>query len=74
MSKHHSFWVLMLALTLNTVWGQDNSAPQPGGVAQDSSQAPAPAYGPDSPTAPIVENPPLSGLDMPGLQPHAFAG
>lgn len=71
MSKHHSFWVLMLALTLNTAWGQDNSAPQPGGVAQDSSQAPAPAYGPDSPTAPIVENPPLSGLDMPGLQPHA---
>jgi hypothetical protein len=71
MSKHHSLWVLMLALMLNTAWGQDNSTPQPGGVAQDSNQAPAPAYGPDSATTPIVENPPLSGLDMPGLQPHA---
>ncbi len=71
MSKHHSLWILMLGLTLNAAWGQDNSTPQPSGVAQDSSQAPAPAYGPDQPTVPIVENPPLSGLDTPGLQPHA---
>src|SRR5579864_7204769 len=70
MSKHPSLWILMLALALNVAWGQDDSTPQPGGVAQDSSQAPVPAYGPDNPAAPIAENPPLSGLDMPGLEPH----
>lgn len=70
MSKHPSLWILTLALALNLAWGQDDSTPQPGGVAQDSSQAPVPAYGPDNPATPITENPPLSGLDMPGLEPH----
>jgi hypothetical protein len=71
MSKYRSFWVLMLALALSTAWGQDSPTPQPGDPAQDTSQAPTPAYGPDNPPAPITENPPLSGLDMPGLEPHA---
>ena len=70
MSTHHWLWILMLALALNLAWGQDNSAPQPG-ASQDNSQTPAPAYGPDYPQSPITENPPLSGLDLPGLEPHA---
>jgi hypothetical protein len=60
----------MLALALNVAWGQDNPAPQPG-APPDNSQTPAPAYGPDYPQTPIIENPPLSGLDLPGLEPHA---
>jgi hypothetical protein len=71
MSKYSRLWILMLALTLNVAWGQDNSTPQPGSVAQDSSQQPAPAYGQENAPAPITENPPISGLDMPGLEPHA---
>src|SRR5579864_9208361 len=71
MSKYSSLGVLMLALTLNAAWGQDSSTSQPGGVAQDSSQQPTPAYGQENAPAPITENPPLSGLDMPGLEPHA---
>ena len=71
MSKYSSLGVLMLALTLNAAWGQDSSTSQPGGVAQDSSQQPTPAYGQENAPAPITENPPISGLDMPGLEPHA---
>jgi hypothetical protein len=70
MSKQHTL-ILVLALGVSTSWGQDTPAPQPGDVPQDASQAPAPAYGPEGPVAPITENPPLSGLDMPGLEPHA---
>jgi hypothetical protein len=71
MSKYSSLGILMLALALNAAWGQDNSAPQPGGVGQDSGQQPAPAYGQENAPPPITENPPISGLDMPGLEPHA---
>ena len=71
MSRHHSLWILMLALALNVAWGQDNPTPPQGGTAQDNGQTPAPAYGPDNPATPITENPPISGLDMPGLEPHA---
>jgi hypothetical protein len=34
-------------------------------------QQPAPAYGPDNAAPPVSENPPISGLDLPNLQPHA---
>ena len=70
MSKHLSLWIVMLSLTL-CAWAQDNSAPQTGGAPQDSSQQPAPAYGQDNPPIPISENPPLSSIDLPGLEPHA---
>ena len=70
MSKHQSFGVLMLALMLSPAWAQNDTTTQTSGT-QDSSQAPVPAYGQDNQVAPITENPPLSGLDMPGLEPHA---
>lgn len=34
-------------------------------------QQPVPAYGTDTAAPPNSENPPISGLDMPNLQPHA---
>jgi len=72
MSKRYCrLWILVLAVTLSAAWGQDNSTPQPSGAGQDSSQEPTPGYGQDNPPAPITENPPLSGLDTPGLEPHA---
>lgn len=70
MSRHFRLLVL-LALVIGTAWGQDNPAPPSSGTPQDNSQEPAPAYGQDNPPIPITENPPLSGLDLPGLEPHA---
>jgi len=48
---------------------QDSSAPPQDGGQQPA--APAPAFGQDNPPTPITENPPISGLDQPGLEPHA---
>src|SRR5271168_25918 len=71
----------VLAFTLMSVaWAQDNStstsnsAPPSNGGASDAGatpQQPAPAYGQENAPPPITENPPLSGLDQPGLEPHA---
>jgi hypothetical protein len=52
-----------------------SSANTSDGAPQDNSQqAPPPPvapYGQDSTTPPIAENPPISGLDEPNLEPHA---
>ena len=73
MSKRHSIWVpVMLALALSAAWGQDSSPQQSTGTTPDTSpQQPAPAFGQDTPATPVSENPPISGLDLPGLEPHA---
>ena len=33
--------------------------------------APAPAFGQETPVPPVSENPPISAIDQPGLEPHA---
>jgi hypothetical protein len=73
MTKRHSIGALVvLVLALSAAWSQDGSAQQPAGATTDSSpQQPVPAFGPDNPAPPINENPPISGLDMPNLEPHA---
>jgi hypothetical protein len=73
MSKRHSIWVLvLLALALSGAWGQDSSAAQSSGTTPDATpQQPTPAFGQDSPATPVSDNPPISGLDLPGLEPHA---
>lgn len=72
MSKHHSLWTLgLLALSLNGAWGQDSSTPPPTETAPPTQQEPAPAYGQENTPPPISENPPLSGLDLPSLEPHS---
>src|ERR1700745_970527 len=42
------------------------------GQAQDDSQrnAPAPAFGQEAPAVVVNENPPISGLDRPSLEPN----
>src|SRR6202162_6375535 len=74
MSKLRSIWTLgMLACALSAAWAQDSStAPTPTEPASQSApQEPTPAYGQENAPPPISENPPLSGLDTPSLEPHA---
>ena len=75
MSQRRNLWafcVWLPLLGLTAAWGQDSSPQQPAGSAPDSSpQQPAPAYGPDNSAPSIAENPPISGIDMPNLEPHA---
>jgi len=75
MSGLLKIWVMsVLVLTLTAVWAQDTPAPQQDNpTPQDNGQPqqPVPAYGQEGSPAPITENPPLSGLDLPSLEPHA---
>jgi hypothetical protein len=78
MSKLQSILTLsMLALALSAAWAQDSTTPStPPSSAepaapQSGQQEPVPAYGQDNAPPPISENPPLSGLDLPSLEPHA---
>src|SRR4029077_6687340 len=76
MSKRHSILPLMLlTLALGTSRAQDSSSPQSPAATPDTAQQPepppAPAFGQDNPPAPVSENPPISGIDQPGLEPHA---
>jgi hypothetical protein len=73
MSKLQSIWILgMLACALSAAYAQDSSAPPPTEPASQSApQEPTPAYGQENAPPPISENPPLSGLDTPSLEPHA---
>src|ERR1700678_755178 len=64
--------LFVLVAGLNSVWGQEASTPQSASPPQTEPSQPAvPAYGPDSPAPPINDNPRISGIDMPNLQPHA---
>ncbi len=73
MSKLQTIWILsLLAFALTGAWAQDSSTqPSTGDTRQSAPQEPAPAYGQDNAPQPISENPPLSGLDLPSLEPHA---
>jgi hypothetical protein len=73
MSKLQSILTLsMLAFALSGAWAQDTSTPPASTEpAAQSPQQPIPAYGQDNAPPPITENPPLSGLDLPSLEPHA---
>jgi hypothetical protein len=81
MRKNQSIWTLgMLACALSTAWAQDSATPpaaepssqgNPQWSPQGSPQQPIPAYGQENSPPPISENPPLSGLDLPSLEPHS---
>jgi hypothetical protein len=73
MSAYRRICVLLLLLLGGGVaWGQEASAPPAEGTPQTGQpQPPAPAYGQDNPAPAISENPPISGLDLPNLEPHA---
>jgi hypothetical protein len=75
MKKLHIVWILgMLSCALTAAWAQDDTPapPSSGDAPQSAQQGPVAAYGQDNATsAPISENPPLSGLDLPSLEPNA---
>lgn len=69
MSLHYKSWAIGILLCgLSIAWGQDNPTPPPD---TGQSQEPVPAYGQEGAPAPISQNPPLSGLDLPSLEPNA---
>jgi len=64
--KLQGFWALgMLAVLLGGARAQDSTE-----TSAQPPQQPVPAYGQDTTLPPIVENPPISGIDQPGLEPH----
>jgi len=68
MSKRHTIWIaVIVGCTFSAVWAQDSSDnPQQGPPPE-----PVPAYGQDNNAQiPSSENPPLSGIDLPSLEPH----
>lgn len=70
MSRTKSLWMagtLAVALTgaLAPAWAQDSSTDTP------PQQEPIPAYGQENTPPPVSENPPLSGLDLPNLEPNS---
>lgn len=62
--------VLFLAVALGLGWAQSNSR-QPAGADPQSRTEPAPALGPGAAPIALDENPPISGLDQPSLEPRA---
>ncbi len=80
MTKLHSIGVLgMMVCALSGAWAQDNSNSTPPATEPTQTEAPqggqqqqpVPAYGQENAPPPISENPPLSGLDLPSLEPHS---
>ena len=63
--------VSMLAVALSGAWAQDSSTPDEAVPQSGQTQQPVPAYGQEGTPPPIAENPPLSGMDLPALEPHA---
>ena len=68
-------WIAGIVFSaLVAAWAQDSStqpAETPAPSGQTDQQEPAPAYGQQGTAAINSENPPLSGLDLPSLEPHA---
>lgn len=62
---------LVLCFGLTGLQAQDDSTAPSSDTQGASQQSPVPAYGQDTSSTPMSENPPLSGLDLPSLEPHA---
>jgi len=63
--------VVVLVVALSAARAQDSSAQSTDVTPAPSAQQPAPAFGQENAPAPVSENPPISGLDLPNLEPHA---
>jgi len=77
-----SWTLVFLCLSLGIGWAQDSTPGQPDSVSaqkvetpsdQQTQNAPAPAFGIDTTVATSGENPPVSGLDQPSLEPEGIA-
>lgn len=71
MIRRRLIWVIsMLVFSLALANGQDTSAPSEAS-GQTAQPGPVPAYGQDNTPLTTSENPPLSGIDLPSLEPNA---
>src|ERR1051326_6781560 len=61
--------VAVVACALSGAWAQDTTPPDESS-SQSTPQQPVPAYGQDNSAVPVSKNPPISGLDLPSLEPH----
>jgi hypothetical protein len=62
---------MLLAIALRGARAQDSSTQPSSGDAPQSASQPVAAYGQDNAPPSVTENPPLSGLDLPSLEPQA---
>ena len=62
---------MLLALWLGMGWAQQDSGTQEN--PPSSNRTPAPAYGVDNTPPAVSENPPISGLDLPSLEPRGIS-
>lgn len=62
---------VVVALAMSVAWAQDDQTSITEGTQQGVPQSPAPVNGQDNQPIPMSENPPLSGLDLPSLEPHS---
>jgi hypothetical protein len=75
MSLRHSIWVVAVLIALNLAAnqarGQTTDQQPADSAAQGNAQPPAPAFGQENSPPQVQENPPVSSVDMPNLEPHA---
>ncbi len=71
MRKRDGIGALIVLLAVSAAWAQDSSVPPPADAPSGTQQQPVPAFGPDNPAPAVNDNPPISGLDTPNLEPHA---
>jgi hypothetical protein len=65
MKKGHIILTLTLSLfSASVAWAQNDQNPPP-------APSPVPAFGQENPAPTVSENPPISAIDQPGLEPHA---
>src|SRR5271167_4244552 len=65
MKKGHIILTLALSLFAVGVAGAQSDENQP------PAPSPVPAFGQENPAPTVSENPPISAIDQPGLEPHA---
>ena len=71
MIRRKIIWVMsVLALSLASARAQDTSAPTDAGQPTQQT-TPVPAYGQENTPLTTSQNPPLSGIDLPSLEPNA---
>ena len=72
MSTRNYIWVVVtLALMVSAAWAQDTPPDTTPSSPSGQPQEPVPAYGQQGTAPSMSENPPLSGLDLPSLEPNA---
>jgi len=65
MKEGHIILTLTLSLfSASVAWAQNDQNQQP-------ASSPVPAFGQQNPAPTVSENPPISAIDQPGLEPHA---